>query len=364
MAIRQEKDWTEMPLTRLNAVRIFVVCLMAIGYASTMSYHGPSQEFLRHLGYDPSWFGIQIIFFLSGYLALRSLSRHGSSSRYIISRICRNGPLLVAYTFAAVSVIYPLLCQPDDSFSTSLPKLTLYFLKTILCIAPGAQLPGLMDDAKYTCLIQGAIWTFRWGAFAHICMAIGWRVGILKSRHVVLSLALFMTLAYVLLSLWTIKSEFTQMLPILDGFRLGYAFLAGAALWEWQHKLPQAVKGKLILLSALMGSAMLHYLYLPWSPAIEVLGTAFWAYLAILIIQTPMKFTNWMNNWPNFVLGLYLGNWPMSQVLIKIDPQMHSWELVFTSLGCTTLLAIITHAAISGHINRWAGAHLRRKVFT
>lgn len=355
-------EWVEMPLTRLNAVRTFVVTFIAIGYASTMSHLGPTQEFLRHLGYDPSWFGIQIIFCLSGYLALRSLSRHGSSLRYLMSRMFRNGPLLVAYTFAAVSVIYPIFCAPGESFAQSLPKLTSYFFKTVLCIDPGARLPGLLDEAKYMCLIQGAIWTFRWGAFAHICMALGWRIGILKSKHVLLFAALSATAGYVALSYWAVSTGRDQLAPIFLALRLGYAFLAGAALWGWQHRLPKSAYGKIAILSALMGSAAIHYLFLPWTPLIEVLGTAFWTYAAVLLIQTPMKLTRWMDNWPNFVLGLYIGNWPVCQLLIKIYPEMHGWQLIFMTLGVTTLLAILTHAAISGHINRWASTALRRQV--
>jgi len=52
------------------------------------------KEVLRHLGYDPSWFGLQILFCLSGYLAVRSLTRHGSSLRYLTSRVLRTGPFL------------------------------------------------------------------------------------------------------------------------------------------------------------------------------------------------------------------------------------------------------------------------------
>ena len=362
MSTVNDNKWVEMPLKRLNAVRTFVVALIAIGYASTMSHLGPNQEFLRHLGYDPSWFGIQILFCLSGYLALRSLSRHGSSLRYLMSRMFRNIPLLIAYTFAAVSVIYPVFCAPGESFAQSIPKLMSYFFKTVLFIDPGAQLPGLLDEAKYMCLIQGAIWTFRWGAIAHICMALGWRLGFLKSKHVLLGLALLTTAGYIALTLWAVNSGRDQLAPIFLALRLGYAFLAGAALWGWQHKLPKTARGKIALLIALMGSATIHYFVLPWTPLIEVLGTAFWTYAAVLLIQTPMKLTSWMNNWPNFVLGLYIGNWPVCQILIKTYPDMHGWQLISMTLGVTTILAILTHAAISGHINRWAATALRREV--
>ena len=351
-----------MSLSRLNAVRIFIVLFIAIGYTSTMPSIEGNEEVLRHLGYDPSWFGIQILFCVSGYLALRSLTRHGSAKRYLTSRILRNIPLLAAYTFAVVSVIYPLFCDPHESFAESIGKLGIYFAKTVSLFSPGDQLPGLLDNAKYMCLIQGAIWTFRWGALAHIIMAIGWRLGFLKSKTVLLALAILATAFYGISYHIGMKYNHTEFEPLMTGARLGYAFLSGAALWGWQHKLPKSGRGKLALLSALMGAALFHYYVLPWTPLIEILGTAFWTYLAISIIQTPMRATDWMANWPNIALGLYIGHWPVSQTLIALYPDMHGTGLIVKTIGVTALIALITHAAISGHINVWAANFLRRKV--
>lgn len=352
----------QMPLTRLNAVRLIVVAFIAIGYASTMSPLAGDKEVLRHLGYDPSWFGLQILFCLSGYLALRSLTRHGSSLRYLASRTLRNIPLLIAYTFAAVTVIYPVFCKTDATLAEEIVKLTKYFFITVTLIDPGARLPGLMDDAKYMCLLQGAIWTFRWGAVAHIAMAMGWRTGLLKSRNVLLAVAVLATLGYGMLHMWGVQSGTPDSLPGFVGLRLGYAFLCGAALYGWQDKLPKTAFGKIGTLTALMVIAWVNYLALPWTPAIEIFGTIFWTYLSIVIIQTPMRATAWMNNWPNIVLGLYLTNWPVSQLLVLNYPEFHGWPMILTSLVVSLVIAALAHAAISGHINRWAATRLRREV--
>lgn len=354
--------WAQMPLTRLNAVRTIIVLIIAIGYASTMSPLSGKYEVLRHLGYDPSWFGLQILFCLSGYLAVRSLTRHGSSLRYLSSRVLRNGPLLVAYTLAAVTVLYPIFCKTDASLAEETVKLTSYFFKTVLCIDPGARLPGLLDDAKYMCLIQGAIWTFRWGALAHIAMAIGWRFNILKSKYVLLALAVSSTVFYGVAGYFAAKNGLESTFPAFAGIRLAYAFLAGTALYGWQDKLPKTGLKKAGMLVGLLSFAAVQYAYLPWTPAIEITGTLFWTYLAIVIIQTPMRVTAWMNNWPNIVLGLYLGNWGVSQTLLLMYPELHGWPLIGASVIVTTLIAAAAHAAISGHINRWAATALRREV--
>ena len=359
---KKSQDWCEMPLTRLNAVRAFIVIFIAIGYASIIAPASPAEEVLRHFGYDASWFGIQILFCLSGYLALRSLNRHGSSLRYLMSRALRNLPLLAVYTAAVILILHPFLCTPEAPFSKAFPKLALYFFKTVTLIDPGVQLPGLFDDAKYMCLVQGAIWTFRWGALAHIFMALGWRLGILKSRNVLLGLAIAATLLYMASYSFVLNSGYTQFEPFILGLRLGYAFLAGASLWGWQHKLPTEKSRKIILLSGLLAIAAINYIFMPWSPVIEVFSALFWTYLAMLINQKPSRATDWMASWPNLTLGIYIGCWPVGQTLVALYPDMDRALLILSTLGVTIVLAIISHVTISGHINVWASQALRRKV--
>jgi len=277
------------------------------------------------------------LFCLSGYLAVRSLTRHGSSLRYLTSRVLRTGPLLVAYTLAAITVIYPIFCTSTAPLAEEAVKLTRYFILTVL-------------------------WTFRWGALAHIAMAIGWRMNVLKSKHVLLALAISATLIYGSVGYFAAKNEWEAAFPAFAALRLSYAFLGGAALYGWQDKLPQSGITKLTMLVGLLSLAAFQHAYMHWTPAIEIAGTFFWTYLSIVIIQTPMRATAWMNHWPNIVLGLYLGNWPVSQTLILMHPELHGWALIGMSVMITTVIAILAHAAISGHINRWAATALRREV--
>ena len=52
------EKWAQMPLTRLHAVPTIVVLMITIGYSFTMSPHDGFNNVLRHLGYDPSGFGL------------------------------------------------------------------------------------------------------------------------------------------------------------------------------------------------------------------------------------------------------------------------------------------------------------------
>jgi len=349
-------------LSRLNAVRIIVVLIFAVGVSSTMPLGPGHAEFFNHFGYDPSWFAIQVLFFLSGLLAYRSLATHGSAVQYFRSRFLRNWPLLAAYSLAAASVIYPVFCETDESPAQMAPKLTVYFLKTVSFIDPGARLPGLLDEAQYNCLIQGSIWTLRWGALAHICMVAGWKLGPLRSRYLMLLAAVMLTLAYWALSYFNFLNKADALQPIQSGLRLGYIFVIGACIWAWKGTLPQNGKFQAMTIMALLASIFGAYYGLPWTPAIEILTTLLWSYIALIVIFNNSQLTRWMRNWPNIVFGLYLGIWPISQILVLKFPGLSGWTLVSAAIAITTALAFITKAAIAGYFVNMADRYSSRKI--
>ena len=87
-----------LPLHNLNAIRILIVLMIGFGYASTMPIGPGSAEWGRHLSYDPSWFGLQILFFLSGLMAWRSLSEGRTGWTYLRSLVIIYMAFIEIYT--------------------------------------------------------------------------------------------------------------------------------------------------------------------------------------------------------------------------------------------------------------------------
>ena len=307
---------------------------------------GPDHaEIGGHLGYDPSWIGIQLLFFFSGVLALRSLRRHGSSFEYLRSRFLRNGPLLILFTLITVMVIYPLLGVPGDNFGSTVKKLGAYFFETVSCINPGQPLPGLLDNARYMCLIQGAIWTFRWGVIAHIGTAIGHKFGLFNNNRMLLLFVAGSTLVYFVLAY--LASWGGQDIPgtLMTGTHLAFPFLWGMAAYAYRDNFPKRAVTKSILLATLGSSALLWYTFLRWSPAIELLLTAFWIYAAWLVLRGRSSEPSKTSRTPDLTLSFYLLIWPIAQLLLLVWPNLGSWGLIAISLP----LAL----ALSYTVNRW-----------
>ncbi len=348
-------------LKRLNSVRLLIVLIIAFGYASTMSLGPAARELGLLFGYDPSWIGIQLLFFFSGALAYRSLLNGRNGLAYLKSRFWRVFPLLLAITLTTILVIYPMLGKPMSGVADILALVKYAFL-TLTCLDPGRVLPGLMDDAVYMCLIQGAIWTLRWGLLLHIAVVIASRFKGFTHPKFLLWAALISTAAYAFITFITIGFEVSYLRAQHTGLRLGYIFLIGMTVWAYRNRLPQHWFTRLAIGASLFGFAAFNYIFLRWTPLIEItltLSLAYSAWLAATSVTSKLAF---LENWPHLAIGLYLINWPTSQVLLHQFPDLDRWTLPAASLPLSLLLAILSHWALTGRINKFIQRNLTRKV--
>lgn len=324
-------------LERLNAVRILVVVMIGIGYGSTMAIGPHAKEWLQTFGYDPSWFGIQVLFFLSGWLAWRSLTQGRTGLTFLASRAKRTLPWVALYTLIIVAILYPALCNHDAPVVKGAGQLGLYFIKTVLLIDPGGPMPGALDNALYACLLQGTIWTLRWGMLAYFGLLILFVIG-LRDRTGLAVLFAITLLGHLSVSWWTLTTGSALLEPIIPGLRVGYAFLLGALVYSVRDGLPSRGRSWLAMTGAAFGLAALHYYYLPWTHLIEVIATFGFCALAMAVLHSGLKP---LGNWPNIALPTYLGIWPVTQTLLALNPNIPVPTLVVASVFVTVAIALI-----------------------
>lgn len=322
-------------LARLNAVRLIVVGFIGLGYASTMAVGPQSPEWLNVFGYDPSLFGLQVLFFLSGWLALRSLSQERSARDFILSRAKRTLPWLALYTFIVAAILYPLLCDPSAPSLKTGGQLTLYFLETVTLINPGQAMPGALDNALYACLLQGAVWSLQWGAIAFAGLLGAFMIGL---RHRLFYLALFAVTvcAHIGANAWSDSTGSEQLRPLIPGLRLAFPFLLGIVAYGWRDRLPTRAPGWLLIALIALGAASLHYYGFRWTYAIEIMATTGWCALAMALLHSSLR---GLAHWPNLVLPFFLGVWPTTQTVLALAPDITVSALVVASLSIALGLA-------------------------
>ncbi len=328
-------------LERLNAVRLIIVLIIAFGYASTMRYGPGTQEMLNVFGYDPSWIGIQLLFFVSGLLAYRSIEAGRTGLTYLRSRFWRNIPILAILTLATLLILFPLFGTPPDQGLAFWSRLAKYVALTVFCIDPGIPIEGLMDDARYMCLVQGGIWTLRYGLILHVLTAISGRIGLLSIRPLLLVGTVGTTLLYVIMTYWAVKSDLTSLTTPLAGVRLSYAFLLGMTVWAYRDMFQRLGTSVIFIPLISFGLAAFNYFALSWTPLIEVALSVSWMSVAWIVLTHRSVFFTALKNCPNLTLPVLLINWPLTQTLLLINPDISAPRLIAYSLSGTLVLSLI-----------------------
>jgi len=339
---------------KLNALRVLIMLLIAMGYASTMPMGPGSPEILAHLGYDPSWLGVQLLFFISGLMAMASVTRHGSAQKYLTSRMVRNAPLLIVVTLITVLLIYPVFGVHSGSFSETAKKLGMYFFGTISCFKAGEPLPGLLDDAKYMCLIQGAIWTLKWGLMAHIAVATAQYLNLFKYRALILFGALLSIASYFSIQSLNTHTETAVNHSLILGNRLAWPFLSGMAIYAYRDKLSNSTALNLLGAALFFTLAVTWYYNFFWSHAIEILLTMGWMGMALTALLMKPTRLRVLNNWPALALAIYIITWPISQLLLLSFPEVTAWQLVAMTLPVTVILSWGFHQLVTSKSYRKA----------
>jgi len=335
----------------LGPVRMLVITLIAFGYASTMPRGPQSAEYLGMFGYDPSWYGIQMIFMTSGFLALRSLQKHGSGLKLLASRLARNAPTVIIFALIVIAILFPLFSAPLAAGETRLGQHLLYFLKVVLCIEPNIITPGLLDNALYMCVIQGGLWTFRWGLIAFIATAVLWAVGGLRNPRLLAFLSLGMTLIYAAVVGYAVAnpqaSDNAMLQAALVGLRLGWAYVAGMCLFAYKARLRRS----LVIPAGILAIAAIQFYLLRWTPFIEITATLGFGYLVFLVMTSPMPVPGFLRRLPDLSLGLYVYNWPAAQITLMLLPSLTPYPLFAISFPVTMLLSYLTWVLVSRKIN-------------
>lgn len=349
--LQSDKQQDAPRLAWLGSVRMLVIAIIAFGYASTMPRGPGNPEYFNMFGYDPSWYGIQIIFMISGFLALRSLHKHGSALKFLLSRTVRNVPALAVFAMLVILVLFPLFGMPMAGDETRIGQHLIYFMKVVTCVDPGGLTPGLLDNALYMCVVQGGIWTFRWGLIAFIATAILWTIGGLRSPKILAFLTLGITMLYAAVVVYGIQNpniaygQFIEFAVV--GLRLGWMYMVGMCLFAFRARLWRS----LAIPFGLLALAAVQYVFLPWTPFIEICAELGLGYLVFLAMTSKVEIPTKIANLPDLSLGLYLYNWPAAQITLLLLPALTPYALFAVSFPITVFLSYATWLLISRKIN-------------
>ncbi len=330
-----------------GAVQLLIVCLVALGHISTLPYGPDSHEALQAFGYDPSWIGVNVLFILAGFMAMRSLKRPLKSGFMLLSRVKRIFPYLASYALLTVFIIYPALGVPAASLGELFSHLGFYAIDVLACIDPGRALPGLLDDANYQCIIQGAIWTFRWGIAAYVGITIASKLRLLEDRSTVLAIAVVGVCGYTIVHAAQVWGWFAFPESLQPAARLLSMFAVGMAIFSYRAEM---FKTRL-LVPAVLTATLVQYYVLPWTPLIEIFLSVFWALTAFAVMQSSVLSALPEIKNQGLTIALYIFHWPVAQLILLSCPDLGSWGLIAAALPASLLFSFLLSRILSPHLS-------------
>lgn len=130
----QKRAGHEPYLRAYGLMQSVIVAIVALGHISTLPLGPGNPEMLHSFGYDPSWIGVNVLFVLAGFMAMRSLTRDSNGLSMLMSRVKGIFPYLAIYAILTVAVIYLVLGQPASSPWELFSHLGLYAIDVLACM--------------------------------------------------------------------------------------------------------------------------------------------------------------------------------------------------------------------------------------
>lgn len=138
----------------INILRFMAATAVICGHMSI--FLGASPVAL--CGQSVSTVGVYMFFTLSGYLICQSLMRDGNPFRYLVRRVFRIVPALIAVVVFCALVLGPCMTTLGLRAYFSSPDTWSYIYNNI-AFKPQYSLPGVFGDSLYPNAVNGSLWT-------------------------------------------------------------------------------------------------------------------------------------------------------------------------------------------------------------
>ncbi len=285
-------------------------------------------------GYEPtrlhdwtlSYLSVNGFFILSGLLIAKSLFTRQDIGSYARSRLLRIYPALILLMAALLFVFGPLFGSPGNAGYFKQFEPWAYVTRVLLMGDP-LTAPGDVFHAEPDAVFNGALWTIRYEVLAYVLAGIGFWLGVLRHRWVVVGTLAGVQLMYLVAQSSAVAALFSP--GMISLFRFMTCFLLGMTIWHFP------VLRRLGL--AALVSTLAAFLLLGWSPFGEMLANLLLAaslmYFGLVASPIPR-----IARMPDYSYGIYIWHYPVLQSILIMIPGISPMALLATSLplilGC------------------------------
>lgn len=309
----------------IDLFRLFAASMVIYGHAYALS---PPQgkidivSMFTKTDYSGS-LAVKIFFFLSGLVVTNSLVNNGNLIRYVIARVFRIFPALIATIFITALVIGPICTtMPIDDYFRSGDVRSYLINNSILNMV--WPLPGVFTDNPYPNVVNGSLWTISIEIYGYIMLFSLYVLGALKNKKICNIIFLIILIEPFLSS--------KMLFPWLSSVNREVDFLAPCFAFGSLLALNKDLIS--IKFTHCLGFAALAYLLSGNEYSVYFL----YACIFLLIIYiSSMRWFLKLKPSADISYGVYLWGWPIQQVIYHF---LHI-ESIFLNQIATLFVSII-----------------------
>jgi peptidoglycan/LPS O-acetylase OafA/YrhL len=296
--------------------------------------HHRTEPILKHTGLEYSGsLAVYTFFLISGILVSASYDRQKSIARFVLLRLIRIFPALIACVLVTAFLLYPLF----SARGFDAREAGSYFIRNTTLFS-GLQwtLPGLFENLPLK-VVNASLWTLPIELECYLLVIAAGLLGCFRSRWAAVAFWVAAGAAFAMVALHGYSGRFFREITVKP---IGYSFYAppffmfGGFLYALREK---------ISVNSLVGILLLLFYIVNRS---NIFGTVsfyvFLTYSVLLLATAPQLHRFHPTN--DYSYGVYLWAFPIQQIVASYLPGLDN--LLGLAIAMPTTLAV---AAVSWH---------------
>jgi len=330
-----------------NFTRLLLASSVIISHTYETATGNSDKDFFSPiLGAKISSLAVDGFFFLSGFLVYASLLRRENVKNFMIARLARIWPGLIASVFVTVLIGACFTVLPIHSYLHDETKK--FILNNISFIGGSYELSGVYCG-KALCNVNGSLWSVPWEIRCYIFLSILFVLGF-AGKDKIIKVVFPGTLAFVLA--WHLvphpdvtKGAIWFMLGRID--RVWFMFALGIVAFIFFEKIRLSWWILLILFAL---TALQNHFGIQGHIESLLAGYTVLCLGFLTIGEKPFS-----AQWQDYSYGMYIYAFPMMTLLQQIFHFKNPWAFAFVNFSCTLPIAAMSWHFIEKPSVKWMG---------
>lgn len=317
-------------LNNFTFLRLLAALAVVISHAVFLRSGNKADEIFSGASvYNLGDHAVNVFFFLSGLTVAASLDRSGSVTRFMIARVLRIFPGLIACTGLMVLLGIAVTDCPARRYLMDTHVLR-FILATASSSSASTALPGVFIGNPHPSIVNAPLWTLKYELLCYLALALTASLNLFDRAR----LAWLLPLGWVLTGAFLLH-RFGQHPTVADNVaRFWFTFSFGVGSFVFRDR---------IKLSWVIGLGLAALMWLTLDTGIErLMSPIATGYVALLLGSIPLPGIREFSNRIDLSYGVYIVGWPISQTLVWLSPGIGTIQLVATSIVLALGLAALS----------------------